>query len=529
MTIIFSYIILSSIPLIAIDLSNNNGYMHAFASNQTNNAITNVVPITNTTSVTTNKTSLLKPGNFAANTVALDAKMLQLTASNKPQDIATLAYIWGYPLVTVAGSYSYYTTKGVPSLGEGPVNTINFARQLSNTTWVQYGLPNVNVLYGNAWLNMAKGPLVLLIPPIPDRYYVMQFMDTFGQVFAYVGARATGSTGGTFVIAGPNWNGIVPNGMHEIKTPTNISWISNRIFVNGTSDLPNVHAIQNQIKLVPLSAFQGNATSPVSASLQSLQAVIKATDKAPNPATIPAAAIKVYDAISQAMAGNPQTYPPPDPQLLAKFAGMGIGPGKTPSKEAATNSTLNAALQTGVTEGEKLINGKIANIGTSVNGWLLQTGSGTYGTNYLLRAAVAKYGLGGNAAEEAFYPVAETDSNGSILTGGTNYTIHFKPSQIPPANPKGFWSITMYNNTQRLLPNPINRYWIGADTPGIKYNTDGSLDIYVQPQSPGHAKENNWLPSPTNSQPFNMILRLYWPEQQAFNGTWSPPPIQRTG
>jgi hypothetical protein len=211
LTIIFSYIILSSIPLIAIDLSNNNGYMHAFAANQTNNAITNVVPITNTTSVTTNKTSLLKPGNFAANTVALDAKMLQLTASNKPQDIATLAYIWGYPLVTVAGSYSYYTTKGVPSLGEGPVNTINFARQLSNTTWVQYGLPNVNVLYGNAWLNMAKGPLVLLIPPIPDRYYVMQFMDTFGQVFAYVGARATGSTGGTFVIAGPNWNGIVPN------------------------------------------------------------------------------------------------------------------------------------------------------------------------------------------------------------------------------------------------------------------------------------------------------------------------------
>ena len=145
--------------------------------------------------------------------MALDAKMLQLTASNKPEDIATLAYIWGYPLVTVAGSYAYYTTKGVPNLGEGPVNTINFARQLSNTTWVQYVSPNVNTLYGNAWLNMANGPLVLLIPPI-DRYYVMQFMDTFGQVFAYVGARATGSTGGTFLITGPNWNGIVPNGMH---------------------------------------------------------------------------------------------------------------------------------------------------------------------------------------------------------------------------------------------------------------------------------------------------------------------------
>ena len=72
---------------------------------------------------------------------------------------------------------------------------------------------------------MAKGPLVLLIPPIPHRYYVMQFMDPFGQVFAYVGARATGSTGGTFLVTGPNWTGQVPNGMHQIPIPTNIAYI----------------------------------------------------------------------------------------------------------------------------------------------------------------------------------------------------------------------------------------------------------------------------------------------------------------
>jgi hypothetical protein len=86
----------------------------------------------------------------------------------------------GYPLVTVAGSFSYYTAKGVPNQGEGPVNTINFARTLSNTSWVQYVSPNVNVLYGNAWLDLTKGPVVLTIPPIPHRYYVMQFMDSFG-------------------------------------------------------------------------------------------------------------------------------------------------------------------------------------------------------------------------------------------------------------------------------------------------------------------------------------------------------------
>jgi hypothetical protein len=111
------------------------------------------------------------------------------------------------------------------------------------------------------------------------------------------------------------------------------------------------------------------------------------------------------------------------------------------------------------------MNAKFTNLGTSVNGWLLNLSPGTYGTQYLLRAAIAKYGLGGNAAEEAFYPVAETDSNGRALTGGTNYTMHFKSSQIPPVSTVGFWSITAYNSTERLIPNPINRYWIGADTP----------------------------------------------------------------
>jgi hypothetical protein len=74
---------------------------------------------------------------------------------------------------------------------------------------------------------------------------------------------------------------------------------------------------------------------------------------------------------------------------------------------------------------------------------------------------------------ESLYPWALTDANGKTLTGGSKYLIQFKPAQIPPVNKLGFWSITAYNSTQRLVPNPINRY-----TPGITYNNDGSLDIY---------------------------------------------------
>lgn len=289
-------------------------------------------PVTNITSIAAaiDMLSLFQPGNTSAITV-LGVKMLQITASNKPEDIATLAYIWGYPLVTVAGSFTYYTNpKTAPNPGEGPTNTISFARQLSNTTYVQYVSPNVNVLYGNAWLDLTKGPVVLTIPPIPDRYYVFQFMDSFGSVFRYVGARTTGSTGGVYLVVGPEWNGQVPSGMTEIKTPTNLAWISNRILVKGLSDLHNIHAIQDQIGLVPLSVLQGKLASlssplPSRLSLSVLNAIITSQFR---PSMIPAAGIKVYDAISEAMVGNPQS--PPDPQLLSKFASIGIGPGKTP-------------------------------------------------------------------------------------------------------------------------------------------------------------------------------------------------------
>jgi hypothetical protein len=125
-------------------------------------------------------------------------------------------------------------------------------------------------------------------------------------------------------------------------------------------------------------------------------------------------------------------------------------------------------------KGEKLINAKIANFGVNMNGWTTNLGVGTYGTDYLLRAAVARYGLGGNAAEEAFYLASFADANGKPLTGGANYTIHFTPAQIPPVNPGGFWSITAYNSTQRLVPNPINVYQVGKYSPGLKKNTDGS-------------------------------------------------------
>jgi hypothetical protein len=471
--------------------------------------------LANATVVTVNKTTLLKPGNIALNTAALDVRMLHLTFSNKPKDIATLAYIWGFPLVTMQRQFNFVTSPNVHGPGRGPANTLVCARSLVDARFTDIVSPNSDTLYCVTQFDLKKEPVVLVVPPIAaDRYYTFEFLDAYTNDFAYVGTRATGSNGGTYLIAGPNWNGQVPQGMTKIWSPTNLAWFINRILVKGPADVTNVNRIQDKIIVKPLSVFQGNAIPPPPTAALSNKVPI-----GPQPSLIAPTGIKIYDEIGQAMIGNPLN--PPDPGLVAKIASVGIGPGKTPSTEA--NATIKAALQTGITEGQKAIDAEVANAGTNINGWRYAIPTGDYGTDYLFRAAVTQIGLGANIAQESLYPVAFTDSQGKPLTGTNNYTIHFNPGQTPPV--KGFWSITMYNNKSLFVNNPINRYSIGKYTEGLKNNTDGSLDIYIQHQSPGKDKESNWLPADKNS--FNLILRMYLPAEEVLNGTWTPPPITR--
>ncbi len=457
-------------------------------------------------------------------------KMVDISTSDRPEDIATLAYIWGYPLITMQRSFDYFTNpdtieKGVPS--SGPANIMSFSRELVNASFKDIVSPNSDTLYGQLWLDLTKEPVVLEIPAIDsDRYNSFQFLDAYTNDYAYTGTRATGFEGGTYLIAGPDWNGEVPDGMTKIWSPTNLDWVINRILVKGPSDTPNVNAIQDQIKVIPLSVYLSNSTSTGTSAAAAAETAATMTNASttetpinPAPQFIPTTGITIYDEIGKAMVGNPLN--PPDPDLVKKIASIGIGPGKVPSTQA--NDTVKSALQTGITEGEKLIAAQVANIGSVVNGWSVNAGMGVFGTDYLFRAAVTKAGFGANIGQEAVYPISFADSQGKPLTGANNYTIHFEPGQTPPVN--AFWSITMYNNLSLFVDNPVNRYSIGTYTEGLMNNTDGSLDIYVQNANPGPDRESNWLPAPGAQDSFNLILRTYLPGESLLNGTWSPPPV----
>ena len=135
----------------------------------------------------------------------------------------------------------------------------------------------------------------------------------------------------------------------------------------------------------------------------------------------------------------------------------------------------------------------------------------------MLRAAIAKFGLGANTAEESLYFSAEKDINGQLLRGDQDYKLSFTVEQLPPVSPQGFWSVTLYDQDGFLVENVIDRYSIGNRTEGLKYNADGSLDIFIQNQAP-LGFESNWLPTPSGA--FNLTLRAYLPQEALLNQTY---------
>jgi hypothetical protein len=378
--------------------------------------------------------------------------------------------------------------------------------------------PNADTLYSQGWVDLKQEPIVLSVPDTHGRYYLMEMLDGWTDVFGSPGKRTTGTGKGNFAITGPGWSGTLPAGMKEIKSPTALIWIIGRTQTNGKADYAAVHAIQDGYKVTPLSAWGKSYAPPKDVPVDS-----KVDMKTP-PAELVAGmdAVTFFNRLAMLMKDNPPAAA--DGPIVAQMASIGIVPGQ-PFDVNKNGSDATKAISDGVDDGRKRVVELGANpgIGKSENGWMLLTsGIGDWGTNYDARAGVALVGLGGNLVADAFYPWTRVDGDGQPLNGANKYTLHFDKGQTPPVN--AFWSLTMYNAKQAFVANPINRYAIG-DRDKLKFNTDGSLDIYVQHDSPGKDKESNWLPADAGS--FNVVMRMYWPKETAFNGAWSPSPIKK--
>jgi hypothetical protein len=372
---------------------------------------------------------------------------------------------------------------------------------------------NIDTLYSWAWLDLSKEPMVLSVPDTQGRYYMMPMLDAWTNIFASPGTRTTGNKAGKFAIAGPGWKGTLPAGLKEIKSPTNTVWIIGRTKTDGPPDYAAVNAIQKQYTITPLSMIGKPYTPPSGAVDPAVEMKVGPVDQL---AKMDGATF--FRTLARLMGENPP--PAADAPALATLAKIGVVPGKEfdPSK---LDPTVAKALEKAPQIALEKLQAAAKTAGKPVNGWnIVPMTIGKFGTDYGLRAVVALIGLGANLAEDAIYPNAFTDGDGKPLNGANRYVTHFDKGQTPPAN--AFWSLTMYDAQSFMVENPINRYNISSWMP-LKYNQDGSLDVYVQKDSPGNDKEANWLPAAAGE--FSITMRVYWPKPSMIDGSWTPPAI----
>jgi hypothetical protein len=433
-------------------------------------------------------------------------------------DIGVEAYIYSYPLVTMEMTRRVMTNVDKPQGSHAPMGQFANLRQYPTPADKEVTAPNADTLYSLAWLDVSKEPYILDLPDEKGRYYLMPMLDGWTDAFTVPGTRTTGTKAQKYAVTGPGWQGTLPQGIKELKSPTNLVWILGRTYCTGTpADYKAVHKIQDQYKLVPLSAY-GKPYSPplgkVDHSIDMKTAVRQQVNAM--------SAGDYFKLLATLMKDNPPAQE--DAPLVAKLAKVGIVPGQDfdiskldPEVAKGLQGVPKAAF-------EKIM-ANFKSMATLVNGWGIFMKTGVYGTNYLDRALITAIGLGANRPQDAIYPTSEADADGKPYNGANKYIMHFDKGQMPPV--KGFWSLTMYDGQMFFVANPLNRYTLSSRSK-FKHNKDGSVDLYIQNTSPGKDKEANWLPAPKDK--FILMLRLYWPYEpphvSILDGTWKPPAVQ---
>src|SRR4051812_6773011 len=429
--------------------------------------------------------------------------------------IARDAYTYAEPIVDgYRICYAYFVNRDNPEF-KAPWNTLKNIPRVFTPEDKAVQSPNSDTPYSSIGLDLRAEPMVLTVPAIETRrYYSIQLIDTYTHNFDYIGSRATGNEAGSFLIAGPGWTGETPKGIKKvIRSETDLNLAIYRTQLFEPHDLENVKKIQEQYKAQPLSAFLGRPAPAAAPEIAFIKPLTPAEQKT---------SLDVFSILNFVLQFGP-THPS-ETEQMARFAKIGIGPGKR--FDAATLSPeMKTALEQGIADAwadhEELK--KRVNAGQLTSNEVFGTRE-KLKNNYQHRMMAAVLGIYGNSAMEAMYPSYLVDQDGKKLEGANPYKIRFAPGQLPPVN--GFWSLTMYELPSSLmLANPLNRYLINSQMlPHLRKDADGGVTLLIQNASPGKDKESNWLPAPTG--PYWMAMRLYWPKQDALNGTWKQPALQ---
>jgi hypothetical protein len=466
------------------------------------------------------KRDLLRSAALAAIT-ATTAKAVPAHAQSsvtpaEARAIAKEAYVYGFPIVdNYRIQHAYWVDRANPEF-KGGFNPVWNASQLFSPADKAIQTPNSDTLYSMIGGDLRAEPLVLTVPAMEkERYFSVQFIDYYTFNFDYAGTRTTGNGGGTFLLTGPGWKGETPKGIDKVfRSETELVFPAYRTQLFNPGDIENVKKVQAGYKVQTLSTFLGQPAPKAAPAIDFIKPLTPDQEKT---------SIEFFNILNFVLQFCPTV--PSEKELMERFARIGVGAGKTLN---ASSPELKTAIEQGMADAWKELQDFER---TEINTGKVTAGD-LFGTreylknNYLYRWTGVVLGIYANSKAEALYPLYRVDATGDKLDASKyRYTLRFAPGQLPPVN--AFWSLTMYDLPQSLLvANPLNRYLINSPMlPNLKLDADGGLTLYLQRESPGADKEANWLPAP--KELFWTALRLYWPKEEAVDGKWKHPPLQR--
>ncbi len=409
--------------------------------------------------------------------------------------VGRMAYLWGWPLVYVHNQRTELTKVPEPGLLNGalpvaPMNQVTMLTGYISPAEVFIGDPNQDVVYGVGFLSLEQEPVVVQIPEFGDRFWTFPVYDARTDQMSELGLQY-GTKPGFYMIVGPNWQGDAPAGIAGVvRSSTNFATAMPRIFLNDTAeDRAAIQPALSQILFYPLNEFDGKMKTKDWSKIPSFP-----VPKEKNPPKYSSTSPPWVDPATffdQLPAVMKQVPPMPGEEALYNWIGTVLAAAaKNPEVTAtlresafAANSELVAPMM------QWKFNGQPAG-----NGWTSPANNGAFGTDYIHRTGAVKADPYDNKRNETMYFYTDTDTQLRQLVGKSSYSVTFPKGQLPPV--KGFWSLTMYNPEHYFYQNALNRFALGTKNKSLKYNSDGSLTIYLGNKSPGEEKESNWLPAP---------------------------------
>ncbi|MDR9831743.1 DUF1254 domain-containing protein [Vibrio sp. FNV 38] len=436
---------------------------------------------------------------------------VQQALHSEAYNLGLSAYLWGSTLVRMEQISRQYIDISKPQSNtsyRGPLNEFGHARRLSTPHDTDMPSANRDTLYSSAVLDVSQEPMVLEVPEVTDRYYVINMFDMWHNLFQYVGTRETGSLEKQFLIVPPGWetNQEIPRELNVIEAPTSKVWLWGRTQVMGEEDYAQAHAIQDQYKLTPLSEYMTGEPSQITPELS------------PRPGT-KGDPLRFYHELGAYLTDNPLDER--QQAMLGQFNKIGL------TKDGFDNSKLNdatkAELMRAIKDGQSIVMAQQANPANleMKDGWVYTFALDAFGDDNAMRSLIAHPYLGGQGPKEAIYPMAAVDVTGQPLIGNTDYTMTF--DQEPPVG--AFWSVTVYDaESKMLVDNPIDRYAI-SNLSDLDKNPDGSFTLHLSHNAPEKTSaHDNWLPTPEGR--FYILTRLYIPSKEVLNMDWTVPGLK---